>query len=1314
MRHCHGYLALFFSVVFFISFSACSKAEMSNQSQSGNNFMCSAREISELKAELCKNDNVCLKDSVTITKIDTVVQVCKCPADECRSVEPVAEEASSVYKTSNETTNTDFKVKADFEKSRSYNVSVDAKYEKKKNNTYVDSSKKSFSLVINNILKPYFKNEVFGAVECSTLLECSVENEVIVSFGVATVLLIIFGFWRYKKKKVQKKINKRSPSPGSKLNEYASLEPVSDLENYQVALDQLTYAMSKRDGIKNIAITGQYGAGKTSLWKTFLKKNPSICKPVEISLACFTGSGQYKPYRNRWSENDIEKSLLQQLMYSVERSKVVYSRMSRIKNKSGFIVALESIAIWTCLCVVLPLTNDTVHNAICELAEMFWFPIVVSYIVVGLVLFGIVFKSIKKVNKCIISKIGINTLEVSFDDKESLFNKYLDEIVYFFEATKFNCLLIEDVDRFDTSDILQKFREINKLINDYPPIKKNGVVKFVYAVRDDVLTKYERTKFFDFIIPVIPYLSKGNAAERIEAYFRGVPEEIRPVLSEEFRYNMKNFLNDFRLVKNCINEYAVYYGELKTFLSKENFEMDAPKVKEMIFSLVLYKNFYPKDFSLLQKNEGVLSYCLNECLRNFEGGAYEGKSLQDVLNGRLAYNLRSFIAAEKYKIENKLDFGEREKIEIDFLMQLLSNGYIETGCDRFIHKLDDLFEYGVNKIYLLNILNDIPSSDGLVLESLNSLEKRISTYQWNSRGVVNQKMILHILDKYKEKHVQDTVVPKVVNAMLKYGQSKGFNYLRKIFVSLNEKTKEMDLFFAGINSLVESENKEKRDDLLSQIFIGDDFAFFEAYLDSLILADPDLMNDINQYLDKRPSFVDSLFKKHENDFRHFVLSLELSPISLNLTDYVAKLLVENEILQTTIYSLTKDNVDRILKFYNLSLDESGYMSKCLSIKGLNKKIQKDVKGFVENILINFEKIEENYLSLKLIFSNSDLDSSEKTELFDRMVYDWNSFVLYKGAVRLDLELKLRIREYLQSHESWGRKEKEEEDNAISNLLAQERNRTLGFVSSVVSDDWFEEKELKDVFLPIWEQFVSILECFEERVELINKMPSRRIQFLIHHVQNVGQNSLNSIPFLYMIRKEPVYFEDLYEDDYFAQDSSLKRLILSCNYEELESIQRRFLRATYLYPNDVSGKNIYQKAARKLSKPTSYDIEYLTKRMDDVNRSVAGLGDVNLYAFQSKVFSKVFNLADGFASESYMIEDYWAKILWNFLKNRIHDLSNYVAFNTYPYPNGIQGLREIDRNNSDIVMQMNQTYQGKLRSVMERIDEMNAYLKEFKP
>src|SRR5690606_22980734 len=123
------------------------------------------------------------------------------------------------------------------------------------------------------------------------------------------------------------------------------------------------------------------------------------------------------------------------------------------------------------------------------------------------------FGSIKNIR---ISKFGTDLAEVALDDKKnsSIFNRYLDEILHFFECTTYQYVIIEDLDRFNDVEIFTRLRSLNKTINNYPPIKgednlNKRRIRFIYAVKDDLFVKdsRDRTKFFDIIIPIIPVIS---------------------------------------------------------------------------------------------------------------------------------------------------------------------------------------------------------------------------------------------------------------------------------------------------------------------------------------------------------------------------------------------------------------------------------------------------------------------------------------------------------------------------------------------------------------------------------------------------------------------------------------------------------------------------------------------------------------------------------------------------------------------------------------------------------------------------------------
>lgn len=85
--------------------------------------------------------------------------------------------------------------------------------------------------------------------------------------------------------KIREVINKRIQE--KKKNEFTDLAPIDDIENGAEYLKALHWAIKKKK-VKNIALAGPYGAGKSSIIDTYLKKHRIIrSKSLRVSMATF-------------------------------------------------------------------------------------------------------------------------------------------------------------------------------------------------------------------------------------------------------------------------------------------------------------------------------------------------------------------------------------------------------------------------------------------------------------------------------------------------------------------------------------------------------------------------------------------------------------------------------------------------------------------------------------------------------------------------------------------------------------------------------------------------------------------------------------------------------------------------------------------------------------------------------------------------------------------------------------------------------------------------------------------------------------------
>ncbi len=421
--------------------------------------------------------------------------------------------------------------------------------------------------------------------------------------------------WIISINKVQKKENTIISSLAPKI-----LTEEKDIQNIQPYLDSLKKTIDA-DDITNIALTGGYGSGKSTIIKTFQHRNQNY-KYLNISLASFNAvtdkttdeekndeAKNDEEQKNELKKEELERllevSILQQIFYHVKPSTIPDSRFKRIVNITsdkilGFAIGL---IIWF-IAALLLFKFDYINKInpltwVGNKSSFDWiaFLIVITFFV-GI---GIVAKiAMRTFSNSRINKLTIQgEMELGENIDKSVFNEHLEEIIYFFERTDYDVVIIEDLDRFNSTDIFIKLREINILLNNSIPIseKRNGrKINFVYAIKDEIFTdKNERVKFFEYIIPVIPFINPSNAGEQLTKLINEAG--LVDALSKDFTEDVVTFIDDIdmRLLINIFHEYQIY---------KQNLAEDLNQDK--LFAIITYKNLFPHDFGELHKRRGSL------------------------------------------------------------------------------------------------------------------------------------------------------------------------------------------------------------------------------------------------------------------------------------------------------------------------------------------------------------------------------------------------------------------------------------------------------------------------------------------------------------------------------------------------------------------------------------------------------------------------------------------------------------------------------------------------------------------------------------
>lgn len=342
------------------------------------------------------------------------------------------------------------------------------------------------------------------------------------------------------------------------------------------------------------------------------KHNP---KPVRISLATLNSSCSKNQEETQKSLFSIEEKILKQLFYSKKITDLPNSRFKKIRNLRKRDILRLGLSTLTLLLTYLffnaPLRSKwkyfllksdymTFDSSIISFLNINFFKIDLVWLIIIGVFFvvsiynllkegGIIFNFVKDSIKYKKSGIEISSKEGSPLDQ------YLDEVIYFFEKTKSEIVILEDLDRVGDIDIFIKLKNINNKLNKCEAIKQK--VTFIYVMKDSLFENaMERSKFFDYILPIVPQVNSFNSETILKERLLFDISNSKDKISEKFIEDISIYIQDMRLLKTICNDYVTYKNRLgKNVVNLEKF-----------FSMMVYKNIFYKDFELLQFDKGGL------------------------------------------------------------------------------------------------------------------------------------------------------------------------------------------------------------------------------------------------------------------------------------------------------------------------------------------------------------------------------------------------------------------------------------------------------------------------------------------------------------------------------------------------------------------------------------------------------------------------------------------------------------------------------------------------------------------------------------
>lgn len=723
------------------------------------------------------------------------------------------------------------------------------------------------------------------------------------------------------------------------------LSPVEDIERHKYYVERINKAINSLDA-RNIALTGSYGSGKSSILKTFKKCFPAY-KYINVSLASFVEVNEKKKSNQSGLnyEEQLEYSILQQLFYQVKPSKIPSSRFGRIERSSLCSRILQTIMCFFLVSAISFLfLKDVLSNNIGiskELIDRDW----IHWGAVSLFIFSLlffIFKFVVTLSRVSLKNLKISEATLQLEDKKnvSIMNRYMDEILYLFQVMKYEIVIFEDIDRFDGTEIFTKLRELNLLLNQSEEIKHKVV--FLYALRDDIFSSAEqRTKFFDYIVPVIPYVNVSNSADLFRRKFKAlnIPESDLP---SDFITNISVFVDDMRVLTNIVNEFQLYRKMLDQ-------KLDLKK----LLATTLYKNLYPTDFAKLHQNEGVVY------------SVFASKNL-------LKAERREEIKKRIYEIDSKLEAIDKEWLASEKeLRQLVVFAFLKNA-----HPY-------INEFYISSPSKRISIHDLTAEENIQSILQGSLTglNHYGNRRNVSREEMLSTLEEF-DYTLRKEAIQNKRNVIVRKLQNERRNFAEQL--TLLEKNTLVDLYksgidiFSGIDKKVfnpKSEKDFKIEDysvlktLLENGYIDEQyFLYISLYQEGMLTpSDQNFLMNV-----KFNTPLPATYKLQEVESLVLNLSIEdydrIAIVNYDLIDYLLGNHTKNEDKCRTIVkhivNSPKYGLDSIYEYLNI-----GQHPKLLV--GYAVQLWPDLK----NELLNNTKHDDNelYKFIQLVFAQSSIE-----------------------------------------------------------------------------------------------------------------------------------------------------------------------------------------------------------------------------------------------------------------------------------------------------------------------------------------------------
>lgn len=479
---------------------------------------------------------------------------------------------------------------------------------------------------------------------------------------------------------------KSNAAAESEIPELKPLYPQYDESSHSPYVKRLEKALQGEDTkIHNIALSGVYGSGKSSILEKVVKdleeERPHTTRTISLaplaaqlkeqddkkndsvsdkdkSTSKEPSGAPPKPSNNSSITNLIQKEIIKQLLYGTDPEKIPASHFHKMNEIGLGKQILSSLAFGMLLLFILniyqwpysyiqkPLTWLPIPTSITKiLAE------IVIICLLSIATFALFHYFGTRIH---LAKIDVGTAGITLgENSDSYFDQYLDEIIYIFEKTGIRTVFFEDLDRFQDAQIFDSLRELNQILNNGPKLQRtkstiqkisrqlhfsrfieernsqsSAPIQFVYAIHDAIFSNqyvladeqvsnkeslshsFSRAKFFDLIIPVVPFVSASNSYQIALETLEDVLDANDPQMINLLEL-VADAVPDKRTWINIRNEFIVYREHLFVQSPEGRFTSKLGLDESHLLAFIIYKNCYLDDSVKIHDGKSKLDYFYN-------------------------------------------------------------------------------------------------------------------------------------------------------------------------------------------------------------------------------------------------------------------------------------------------------------------------------------------------------------------------------------------------------------------------------------------------------------------------------------------------------------------------------------------------------------------------------------------------------------------------------------------------------------------------------------------------------------------------------